>query len=151
MSDAVPALTVLQPWAHLVASGIKTIETRTWATSYRGPLLIHAGQRVLEDVCATKGISSAGLDRGAIIAVTELYKVRPMLSSDEAAACCPIYDGAYSWVLRNTRVIPPIPVRGLQRLWAPPQSVLDALQRLGAQPALGSGPAAGSSPTGHAS
>lgn len=39
------ALTIHQPWASLVALGVKTIETRSWRTSYRGPLAIHAGQR----------------------------------------------------------------------------------------------------------
>lgn len=36
------ALTVKQPWASLVAYGEKTIEYRSWATDYRGPLLICA-------------------------------------------------------------------------------------------------------------
>jgi hypothetical protein len=40
---AVKALTVRQPHAQLIALGIKTIETRSWATKYRGPLVIHAG------------------------------------------------------------------------------------------------------------
>jgi hypothetical protein len=38
-------LTLHQPWATLVALGVKTIETRSWSTNYRGPLLIHAGVR----------------------------------------------------------------------------------------------------------
>lgn len=36
------ALTVHQPWASLIALGHKRIETRSWSTSYRGPLAIHA-------------------------------------------------------------------------------------------------------------
>lgn len=39
------ALSLHQPWASLVALGVKTIETRSWATKYRGPLLIHAAKR----------------------------------------------------------------------------------------------------------
>jgi len=38
------ALTIRQPWASLIAAGVKTIETRSWSTSYRGPLAIHAGK-----------------------------------------------------------------------------------------------------------
>jgi hypothetical protein len=38
------ALTLTQPWATLVAIGAKTIETRSWPTSYRGPLAIHAAK-----------------------------------------------------------------------------------------------------------
>lgn len=35
-------LTLTQPWATLVAIGVKCIETRSWQKAYRGPLLIHA-------------------------------------------------------------------------------------------------------------
>jgi hypothetical protein len=38
------ALSLLQPWATLVAMGVKQIETRSWQTAYRGPLLIHASK-----------------------------------------------------------------------------------------------------------
>jgi hypothetical protein len=38
------ALTLTQPWATLVAIGAKKIETRSWKTSYRGPLAIHAAK-----------------------------------------------------------------------------------------------------------
>jgi hypothetical protein len=37
-------LTLTQPWASLVAIGAKRIETRSWSTSYRGPLAIHAAK-----------------------------------------------------------------------------------------------------------
>ena len=36
-------LTLKQPWATLVAEGIKQYEFRTWKTNYRGKVLIHAG------------------------------------------------------------------------------------------------------------
>lgn len=38
------ALTLHQPWASLIAVGAKTIETRSWSTSHRGALAIHAGK-----------------------------------------------------------------------------------------------------------
>lgn len=38
-------ITLHQPWASLVALGIKKYETRHWETNYRGPLLIHAAKR----------------------------------------------------------------------------------------------------------
>lgn len=37
------ALTIRQPWASLIAAGVKTIETRSQRTHHRGPLAIHAG------------------------------------------------------------------------------------------------------------
>lgn len=40
------ALSIRQPWAWLVAMGLKDIENRTWATKYRGRVLVHAGQQM---------------------------------------------------------------------------------------------------------
>ena len=36
------AISIKQPWASLIVHGIKDIENRTWATKYRGKVLIHA-------------------------------------------------------------------------------------------------------------
>ena len=36
------AITIKQPWASLVAVGLKDIENRSWKTNYRGRVLIHA-------------------------------------------------------------------------------------------------------------
>jgi activating signal cointegrator 1 len=38
------AITLTQPWATLVAIGAKRIETRSWSTSYRGKIAIHAAK-----------------------------------------------------------------------------------------------------------
>lgn len=38
-------ISLWQPWATLVVTGHKKIETRGWNTKYRGPLLIHAASR----------------------------------------------------------------------------------------------------------
>ena len=83
-------LTLTQPYATLVVLGLKTIETRSWATKHRGPLLIHAGlgpgyfgseaalwQCCLSEPCRTAlakhGIRNPGrLPRGAIIGRVEL-------------------------------------------------------------------------------
>jgi len=37
-------LSIMQPWAWLIAQGIKPVENRGWMSSYRGPLLIHASK-----------------------------------------------------------------------------------------------------------
>lgn len=38
------ALTVRQPYAHLIAIGEKRVENRSRQTGHRGPLVIHAGK-----------------------------------------------------------------------------------------------------------
>jgi hypothetical protein len=94
------ALSVKQPWANMIADGKKSIETRLWPTSYRGPLLIVSSK--------SPRISPAGY----ALAVAELVDCRPMTSADEVAACCAKYPGAYAWVLGGIRKIPIFPVRG---------------------------------------
>lgn len=40
------ALSIRQPWAWLIVSGHKDIENRSWATTRRGEILIHAGAQL---------------------------------------------------------------------------------------------------------
>jgi len=37
------AITLCQPWASAIAVGLKVYETRSWKTSYRGPLAVVFG------------------------------------------------------------------------------------------------------------
>ena len=97
------ALSVKQPWANLIASGRKTIETRTWSTSYRGPLLIVSSKK--------PNVAPAG----SAVAIANLVACRCMTSADEAAACCQVYPKAVSWILVDLQKIRPFPVRAL---WA---------------------------------
>lgn len=49
------ALSIKQPWASLIAHGIKNIENRTWKTHFRGRIYIHASGT------PAKGISLSSL------------------------------------------------------------------------------------------
>ena len=95
------AISLKQPWANLVASGKKTIETRKWATKYRGYLIICSSQ------------SPKVEPYGKALCIVELYDVRPMIKADEKKACIKLYPKAQAWFFRNLRPIsPPIPVKG---------------------------------------
>src|SRR5437879_1749653 len=39
-------LSIRQPWASLLVLGVKRWETRSWHTSHRGPLAIHAARKI---------------------------------------------------------------------------------------------------------
>lgn len=39
------ALSIKQPWASLIAHGIKDVENRTWKTHFRGKIYIHASAK----------------------------------------------------------------------------------------------------------
>lgn len=93
------AISLWQPFASAVAVGAKRIETRSWATKYRGPLAIHAAKRcVVEELIsywcswtwkgALRPIGFGGkkvadfewescLPFGAIVATCELVDCRP--------------------------------------------------------------------------
>lgn len=44
------AITILQPWATLIALGEKHFETRSWPTKARGEIAIHAGKKIDKEV-----------------------------------------------------------------------------------------------------
>jgi len=41
------ALSIKQPWASLIANGIKDVENRTWRTKFRGRIYIHASAKAV--------------------------------------------------------------------------------------------------------
>lgn len=56
------AITILEPWASLIACGAKKIETRSWKTKYRGKIVIHAAKAIqdkLMDMAAAEPFKSA--------------------------------------------------------------------------------------------
>ena len=117
------ALNVKQPWAWLIANGYKGIETRTWATRYRGPLLIVASKGKMNKIIKKvfhEQFPSAEVDYGQAVCVVDLVDCRLMTTADEESAACSIYDRAHSWVLRNTRKINPFPVKGQLGLYDTP-------------------------------
>jgi hypothetical protein len=67
----VKVLTVRQPWAGLLVAGIKDVENRGWRTSYRGPLLIHAGTGTDPYDAATPLLPNCAL-HGAILGMVTL-------------------------------------------------------------------------------
>jgi hypothetical protein len=42
------ALSLWQPHAQAIALGIKLYETRSWSTSYRGPMVVHAAKKAFK-------------------------------------------------------------------------------------------------------
>nr|WP_139181574.1 ASCH domain-containing protein [Pelosinus fermentans] len=58
------AITILQSWASLIACGAKLIETRSWATKYRGKIAINVAKSCkkwhirISNICALRLRSS---------------------------------------------------------------------------------------------
>jgi len=129
------ALSLLQPWASLVIIGAKTIETRSWQTTYRGELLIHASRNRKGGIlCQEPPFSNYiksfdSLPFGAIIGSVQLKDVLPvelLLLPDAKLAALTLEEkafgdytkGRYAWVLQNpVAFAKPIYINGSLGLW----------------------------------
>ena len=107
------AISVKQPWAHWIWTGIKGIETRTWKTDYRGDILIVSSKVADEAALRTDlGISSEPMLYGLALCVVDIVACHPMREDEVELAMCERYEKAYSWVLENIRQVEPFPVKG---------------------------------------
>lgn len=133
------AISIRQPWAHLILTEGKDFENRSWATRYRGPVLIHAAKGMtnaefneamdfvdsafpLERGEALKRRARAHNDarRGGIVGVAEITDcVRASMS--------PWFFGPYGFVLANARPLPFVSCRGALGFFDVPADVIDAL------------------------
>lgn len=129
-------LSLWEPWATLIARGDKHIETRSWFTSYRGPLaiqsakstkLLHMWEALWYE--ANDGIpgcapaTPATWPHGRVIAVATLFDCVPTVPladvlSMKERAFGDYTIGRFAWLLKDVRVLStPIPTRGYQGLW----------------------------------
>ena len=106
-------LSIRQPWATLIVTGYKDVENRTWRTSYRGPLLIHA-TRTPDLAARTHGLLTrgdiAGLPCGGIIGAV-------MLDDCVTTAASQWFEGPFGWLLSQPTLCRFRPCRGQLRLW----------------------------------
>ena len=115
------ALTIRQPWAELIASGVKRVENRSRRTHYRGPLAIHAGKSRADLCFADPGVVDVeDLTFGAVIATADLVDCvrldRELCAHDHPLrwVCDHAYTvGPWCWILDNVqRLAEPMPVAG---------------------------------------
>ncbi|HYG67170.1 MAG TPA: hypothetical protein VD838_05900 [Anaeromyxobacteraceae bacterium] len=134
------ALSLWQPWATLLASGMKEYETRGWQTYHRGPIAIHAAQKwdgELEALTRTEPFYStllllnAGgrpplqLHRGSIVGYAFLERVDPTevlmksraLLTKRERAFGNFEPGRFGWRMSDAVLIEPVWCRGRQGLF----------------------------------
>ena len=70
------ALSIKQPRADLIIRGLKDVENRTWSTTYRGPMLVHAGLGLMPGP-AIRLFYGAGhqWELGGVIGIVDLVDV----------------------------------------------------------------------------
>lgn len=123
-------LSVRQPWASLIVLGAKDVENRTWRTSYRGPLLIHASQRVEPHDAAylAAAMRAEGLDwpdvlqTGGVVGVATLTDC---VTEDDSEW----FDGPVGWILEDARPVPFFQLTGRLGLFEVPDDILPAAVR----------------------
>jgi hypothetical protein len=147
------ALSLTQPWATLIAIGAKRIETRSWSTSYRGPIAIHAAKgmprdcrefayadpagQVLNDAGILLGGDCRDLPRGALVALatlTGIARTEDIIAWSQGLLRHEIDFGDYSpgrfgWVLADVVALQaPIPCKGALGLWDVPPQILEHIE-----------------------
>jgi len=115
----IKALSLWQPWAEAMRRGLKRNETRSWPTSYRGWLAIHAAKRIPDAVpCAWRDVPL-----GAVVCIVNLVNcvrteaLRNELSEEEES-WGDYSNGRWAWCTEDLIALPsPIPLRGHQGLF----------------------------------
>lgn len=131
------AISLWEPWASAMALGLKTVETRSWPTAYRGQLIICSAKRIMgreeEHLFCTHVICTDWPMPiyGCALCAVELYDMLPTngtrefwpakegqrLSSKEEALG-DYSPGRWMWITRNCRRFKtPFPVTGRQGLF----------------------------------
>ncbi len=124
-------LSIRQPWAWLIVQGHKEIENRSWATRYRGPLLIHASARpaphllrLRTEIRARFGLTLPDqFELGGLVGIADL-------TDCVAHSTSPWYEGLMAWHLTNARPLPFVPLLGRLGLFEPPEELCQGLRTL---------------------
>lgn len=120
-------ITIKQPFASLIAYGLKEYEFRTWKTNYRGEIYIHAGKGI--DKSAMKRYEYLNLDypSGCIIAkakITDCIYIDSNMKDILRKKDDKVYYGIinskneeYGFKLENIERIEPITINGQLGIW----------------------------------
>jgi hypothetical protein len=114
------AISIRQPWAWLILHAGKDIENRSWATTRRGRVLIHAAKGMTRDE-----YDDAAFHSGAIISGGRRIALPPfaglprggIVGSVEIVGCVTYsnslwFSGPHGFVLRDPRPLPFQPLKG---------------------------------------
>ena len=118
------ALSVRQPWAYKILRGAKKVEYRTWATDYRGDILICTS--LTWDESGKKKPDPQTLrvkyPRGVAYCVVELIDIKAETEYD------PMFQRKQcfcEWYLANPRPVKQFPVKGRLHLFDVPDELIE--------------------------
>lgn len=118
------ALSITEPYASLILEGKKMIETRSWKTSYRGKILIHASATKIPKEYQHLLPRVTKVRQGYILCMANLVDCVQMTDEfinqvDDAERAVGFYSpGRYAWILNDITPIPyPVRAKGRLGLW----------------------------------
>ena len=130
------AISLWNPWGIFIPLRLKEVETRSWYTSHRGEIAIHAAKRWTRDEQAfaadfvarfrpqltptqVKQIMNPPL--GAVLCIcnlTDCISTRNLIVSDMERAVGNYAPYRFAWKLELIEVFDtPVPAKGMQGLW----------------------------------
>lgn len=134
------ALSLTRPWATLIAIGGKRVETRSWSTTHRGQIAIHASKgfpKWARDFATTEhtlGRLLSPIPTGGIIALARIVKVERTQDVEQSLSALErLYGdysfGRYAWFLEDVIKLPqPVVCKGALSLWEVSSDVLRLIQ-----------------------
>lgn len=121
-------LSIREPYATLIKEEIKTIETRSWKTNFRGDIIIHSckGKYSINDKIKNI-VDKNKLQYGKMICIAKIVDcilideefVNKLKEENYTNYLCGDYNlGRYAWILKDIREIKtPIEISGQLGLW----------------------------------
>ena len=123
-------ISIKEPFATLIAKGIKKIETRSWKTNYRGELFIHAsGKQLAKEFIKNDFvldlIKNMDVNYGNIICKCNLVDCIYMdegflnyINQNQIEYNLGEYKlGRYAWIIEDVEPIYPMPAKGRLNIW----------------------------------
>lgn len=114
-------ISVMEPYASLIALELKRFETRSWATKYRGPIAVHASKKnpkltlrslssdvqksIFDCIYEKLEIQSGAIDKmnpGCIIATANLTECYEIYEDHSGSAVLMIGDAPKVWVGKDS-------------------------------------------------
>jgi hypothetical protein len=118
-------LTIPQPHAEMIRLGRQVIENRDWWTSYRGPLVIHAGLS-RDGLTEDDEREYPEMAFGAAVAIADLVDCVRLEDLTQVMRERHDARGPWCWQLRHVRPMTAVPVKGGRGLVYVPASIAGA-------------------------
>ncbi|WP_223261283.1 ASCH domain-containing protein [Methylophilus medardicus] len=142
-SGVLKALSFKQPFAWLIANGYLLVDDRTWATQYRGPLLIHASKGLYESYYQYLKLHSDvpipdqdKLDYGGVVGIARLVwcgkpeALPANIRHEQRMQFAGVHPGYYGFLFADAAPLTLIPCPGKLGIFE-----IDVDQQLAAPPA----------------